>query len=405
MGDKKRVLVIGDAAYPLSTTGFGVVMGMVVQKFREAQWDVVHFARGLTREPQADTGFRVYLPSAMDPNGYTYVDQICEWEQPDLIFICADPGSIGEFRRNVQVRRVKNLVYSPVEGAPLLPPWSDMLREIVLSGGRVTTYTEFGRQTIEAGFAKDDPPHTIEVLPHGVDHAPFERYEGQMLRKKIREFLGWQDKFVVINVARNAGRKNLPKWMEAVKIASGLIPNLTAYLHTVPFENYFLGGHNLLELRKYYGLDDNTLSFHRELKEGTHGIPYEGVGQGRQELGMIDLYNAADLFLSTSGGEGWNLPLSEAAACGVPCVTPMYAGGWEASRSFAYGLHVENFETHPTGLRFASLHAEDVANVMSMLYANAELREKMGEAGIAATRNMKWEPTVSRLVSLACEMV
>ena len=161
----------------------------------------------------------------------------------------------------------------------------------------------------------------------------------------------------------------------------------------------------MLELRKYYGLDDNTLSFHRELKEGTHGIPYEGVGQDRQGLGMIDLYNAADLFLSTSGGEGWNLPLSEAAACGVPCVTPMYAGGWEASRSFAYGLHVDNFETHPTGLRFASLHAEDIAYVMSMLYANAELREKMGEAGIAATRNMKWEPTVTRLVSLACEVV
>lgn len=399
-----RVLVIGDAAFPLSTTGFGIVIGKVITAFRDSGWDVVHFARGLSAPPSTgEPDFRVYIPPTIDPNGYRYVDQICEWETPDLIFMCADPGSIGEFRRNVEVRRVPNLVYCPTEGGPLLSPLSDVMREIVMDGGRVTTYTEFSRDVIAAGFTADDPPHRIEILPHGGDHVAFEMYDGS-IRAALRKKLGWENRFVVMNVARNAGRKNLPKWMEALKLAHEESDDILGYLHTVPFENYFLAGHNLLALRKHYGMED-YLQFHVSLRDGVKGIQYEGFGQGGDTLGLIDLYNASDLFVSTSGGEGWNLPVTEAAACGLPCVVPMYAGGWEAAKDFAYGLPVPQFETHPTGLRMASLHPGDIADVILSLKANLSMRHSMRQDGFRATSKMKWSPTVKRLVQIANEIV
>ncbi len=39
---------------------------------------------------------------------------------------------------------------------------------------------------------------------------------------------------------------------------------------------------------------------------------------------MASLYNAADVYVCTSRGEGWNLPLTEAAACGVPVIAPRH---------------------------------------------------------------------------------
>jgi hypothetical protein len=41
---------------------------------------------------------------------------------------------------------------------------------------------------------------------------------------------------------------------------------------------------------------------------------------------MAALYNAADVFLFPSKGEGWGLPLIEALACGIPCIATCYSG-------------------------------------------------------------------------------
>ncbi len=42
------------------------------------------------------------------------------------------------------------------------------------------------------------------------------------------------------------------------------------------------------------------------------------------DAGLCKIYNAADLLLSTSLGEGWGLPLTEAMACGTPVAGPKH---------------------------------------------------------------------------------
>ncbi len=44
---------------------------------------------------------------------------------------------------------------------------------------------------------------------------------------------------------------------------------------------------------------------------------------------MADLYRSADCFISTSRGEGWNLPAMEAMACGIPAIALKWSGHME----------------------------------------------------------------------------
>lgn len=399
---KPRVLVLGDAAYPLSKTGFAIVLGQVIPAFQAAGWDVVHFARGLTTPPAETPTYRIHLPPLGDPNGSSYLDQLCQWEQPDLVFINADPGSILEMRRAVEIRRAPNLVYTPTEGEPLLSPWADTMQEILWMGGQVTTYTRFSHDAIRAGL-KEEPKREIEALPHGIDHAPFRKYDAAE-RENLRRHLGWTDSFIVMNVARNAGRKMWCRLFEGLSIARKKNPRLKLYAHTVAFENYFLGGHNLLEMRKYFGLE-GAAQFHAEMRDGSHGIEYEGIGQGKNKVGLIDLYNAADLFVSTSGAEGWNLPLCEAAACGLACVTPAYSGAWEIAQDWAYPIVVDNYETHPTGLRYAAVRPASVSKAIVELAENRRKRDELAARGQQAAQKLRWQPTAARLVELAGELL
>jgi glycosyltransferase involved in cell wall biosynthesis len=43
---------------------------------------------------------------------------------------------------------------------------------------------------------------------------------------------------------------------------------------------------------------------------------------GRTEAEMARLYRSCDAYVTASRGEGWNLPMCEAAACGLPVVAP-----------------------------------------------------------------------------------
>ncbi len=42
-----------------------------------------------------------------------------------------------------------------------------------------------------------------------------------------------------------------------------------------------------------------------------------------------NLYNVADIYVTSTGAEGWNLPVPEAMSCGIPCIIPNNTTGPE----------------------------------------------------------------------------
>ena len=399
--DKFRILFVGDPSYPISNTGFGIATAKIIEGLvKSERFRILHLPRGMLAHHVApkDLPFTVYVPPVSDPNGWHYCGTIADWENPHLIIFESDPQSISEWRKNTQVRRVPNLVHCPVEGAPLLRPWADEMK-MIQPQGRITCYTEFARQALYSGMETTE--HPIEVLGLGLDHANFRKY-APAERNRIRALLGWTDKFVVMNVARNAGRKMLPRLMDAMQIVHASHPEALLYLHTQAFENFYLGGHNLLELRRQKGMEDYCF-FYQKLRDAMQGIPYE-ANPPDDPLGLIDFYNAADLFVSVSGAEGFNLPNCEAAACGLPVMAPMYSGGWEVAQHFARGIPVDNFETHPSGTRMAAVRPQMVADCIMEDMENRDLLAERARNGQAYVQRFKWQPTVDRLVELAIEL-
>jgi hypothetical protein len=108
------------------------------------------------------------------------------------------------------------------------------------------------------------------------------------------------------------------------------------------------------------------------------------------------LYHSADAFVSTSRGEGWNMPLMEAMACGLPAI----ATDWGAHREFFHGGVGYPLEVRGTvpadarcpyyeGFRWADPDPEHLRALLREVYEN---REEARRRGAAAAREVadKW---------------
>lgn len=100
---------------------------------------------------------------------------------------------------------------------------------------------------------------------------------------------------------------------------------------------------------------------------------------------LASLYRSADAYVSASRGEGWDMPLMEAMACGVPSI----ATDWGAHREFvtdenAYLLNVRG--TIPavarcpyyTGFRWADPDPEHLSHLLRRVFENRDEAKRRG---------------------------
>jgi len=369
----KRILVVSDPAFPLSTTGFAMPCRAVIDGLMAAGFRVIHLARGSeyrdTDLPKEWDGkpIKIFGTPVDDLNGYHYLGYLLDveanFDDVDCIVYIADPQSIRAWRTNVQARMIfankprPTVTYGPTEGGPLLKPESTCLAEIITTGGIVSTYTQFSADVMTRAIkkamvpGKPCPDFQIRIIPHGVDHAPFRQFS-PIQRADVRKRFGWTDKIVVMNVARNSGRKMWPSLFKAISLLGSKYPNLILYAHTAPFERFFLEGHNLSEIANNLDIDQRVIYPDRSL-DPWHGVPFER---------LIAAYNAADIFVTPSGAEGWNLPVSEAAACGLPVICTTYSGMWEQARDYAIPLEPDGYTTHSNGSELAYVSPHQIAD-------------------------------------------
>jgi GT2 family glycosyltransferase/glycosyltransferase involved in cell wall biosynthesis len=118
------------------------------------------------------------------------------------------------------------------------------------------------------------------------------------------------------------------------------------------------------------------------------------------------LYRSADAFVSVSHGEGWNMPLMEAMACGLPTI----ATDWGAHQEFvhagnAFPLRVRKLVParakcpYYDGFRWADPDSEHLRFLLRHVYEN---RDEAQVRGQAAAREMAtrwtWEAAAQRIV-------
>lgn len=155
----------------------------------------------------------------------------------------------------------------------------------------------------KAGFNREQ----VIIVPHGVDVATFRPLPA--VRNQIRSRLGiGSGEFVFLSIGAMTGNKGIDLLLRSfAKICGGF-----------PHARLVLKG-----LDPLYGSRDLLSKSLRllpayEQQKAVDKIIYLGESLSHQEMAM--LYQAADVYVSPYRAEGFNLPVLEAAACGLPVI-------------------------------------------------------------------------------------
>ena len=221
-------------------------------------------------------------------------------------------------------------------------------------------------------------PENYTVIPHGIDLKSFHQVD----RTKCRRFFNIpKDAFLVGNINRNQSRKRLDLTIRAfAKFAKGK-SKVYLLLHSARNDP---GGWDLSQLAHYYDIADKVIPSHKFFEDKTATIV---------ELNRI--YNALDVQVNTSGGEGWGLPSFEGAASSIPQLVP----DWSATREI-WGGHGELIKvasvihnTSSINLMHCAIDCDDLVDKLNRLYEDKTHREQVGEQCYQVTQReeYKWE--------------
>ena len=373
---------MGDS--PLIQTGFGRVNNIATKRFQEEGWEVASVAGLTTEPPQDDKGIRFYVPSSpSDVLGIGDINDAVLDFKPDVAYMTADPGSVTALAYGLP--DMPAFAYIPVEGEPVANrDWRLVFRTIPL-----VACTKYGSDLIRQTVNRQVP-----YIYHGVDHDIF-RVTG--VRDDVRKMMKWEDKFVITCVSTNVRRKQIPRLMQAV---SSLIhhykqDDIILYLHTIPFQNYWLEGWNLMEVASAVGIEKETF-FHPFMVKRGSSIP-ERTGELRNP-GLADLIEGSDLFVLPSQVEGFGLPIAEAMACGVPVLVTKYAAGWEVASPAGRGIPIGDWEVHKSGTFYANVSVDGLAKEILRLKRNPKELARMSESGLRRAQDFQWSSFTESLI-------
>jgi glycosyltransferase involved in cell wall biosynthesis len=149
----------------------------------------------------------------------------------------------------------------------------------------------------------------VNYLPYGIDCSIFKPRD----KAEAREELGLDpDVWLAVTVAANKGypaRKAWPEILMAWREFSSVHDDVALYLHT-RIKHIAKEGIDFVPLIKSLGLD-GKVAF----------ADQDALAVGYDNDDLATLYQAADVMLLPSMGEGFGLPVAEAQACGCPVIT------------------------------------------------------------------------------------
>ncbi len=322
-GKKTKILWVGDGVAP---TGFARVNHNIIKNLSE-NYEVHHLAINYRGDPH-EYAHKIYpaaVPTAnmQDVWGFARFVNLIAVIRPDIIFILNDPWVIQQYLaliieakgRIPNIEKIPVVVYFPVDATEHDAYWFRDYNELVK---KVCVYTEFGKRVIlETGAVN---PSIIEIIPHGTAKDTFYPIKDikdakgniiktgmQLAREAILPITQKPEllnSFIVLNANRNQPRKRIDITIKAfAKFVKDKPKNVKLYLHMGTQDM----GWDIVKLAVRYSFDERLIITSNS--PSLSWVPDE-------KLNMI--YNACDVGLNTSMGEGWGLCSWEHAATGRP---------------------------------------------------------------------------------------
>ncbi len=398
-----RILIIGDAVAP---TGFARVIRSIFAPLQN-DFELHQLATRYDGRPH-DYSWRLY-PAAKGKSvyGYDQIVPLVDEIKPAIVFLLYDiPFQIpylAELRKASAQPKV--VMYSPVESGPIAPEIMQQLEGV----SRYVLYTEYGRSEIansveqvrrqQPGFQFPE----LEVIPHGVDtdrFYPLGDDEGDIPARRLdaRRAMKFDDEehlnaFIVLNANRNMPRKRIDLTMQGFALFANDKPaNVKLYLHMATEDT----GWNVAVLAKRYGIFDRLMMTRAD-----------NVRPQFSDEQLNLLYNACDVGITTTTGEGWGMVSFEHAATRAAQIVPRHtslAQLWEGAAEF---IDPVMKLTYPGNLTEGHIVTpEGIATALDRVYRDREYRRSLAEAAYKnATRSeFAWNSIASRWKQLFIEV-
>lgn len=388
------VVVVGDGVVP---TGFARVLHSILGRLHE-RYELHHLAINYQGEPHGHP-WSIYAPGAVG------LRELVERVRPRLVFLLNDlwllGGYLDELRAAARRRRAPAppvVAYSPVDAGPLEP---EMLAPLAALD-RLVLYTRFGRAEVRAGLAHlrrlrrvGDFPR-LSIIPHGVDADLFRPLVAGAAGRSASRAAARRELFgdpalhdggiwIVLNANRNQPRKRIDITIKGFALfARDKPPGVRLYLHMGLVDC----GWDVVALARRHGIEDRLIVTAEE--RYLPGVPDEVLNR---------IYNACDVGINTSLGEGWGLVNLEHAATGAAQVVPRHSACAEIWEGAAELMEPTLSITQEGILTEGHLIApEEVAAALGRLYADPSLLARRAAAAYAvATRpGYRWDAIARR---------
>jgi glycosyltransferase involved in cell wall biosynthesis len=401
-----RLLIFGHHSH----TGFGVVTEAIGGRLARMGVDVRVLALNHRGEPvRGDLAGRVWpleylgqhvrnaAAAGIDGTLWTTLDPEDDWK-PDAVLAIADvSGLLNYIGQSVEPWKALPVYhYCPIEGDNLPPAWRQLWAQF-----SPVAMSDFGQKVISEHIGVPVPR-----IYHGVDTETFFpaspgrpiRFDGGVMRSKddCKAKFGLEGRKVILRADRNVVRKNFDALLAAFVPIAQADPDVDLVLHCRPIDPE--------------GIDlwQELMRMPEDMRGRVKFTNAHDTFKGLPQAGLNCLYNAADIYMSTTGGEGFGLTLAEAMSAGVPVVST----GWAAEVEVIGpgGLLIPPLmDSYGEPVRYHSRFGMDwavpdpkafVGPVLDLL-ANPKRRRDLGSAGrLHVQRSFSWDVAAQQFHAL-----
>jgi glycosyltransferase involved in cell wall biosynthesis len=235
-------------------------------------------------------------------------------------------------------------------------------------------------------------PERIAVVPLGADTSIYYP-PSDSERRSLRQTFGWSDYFIFLNIGGQTDRKGIRPLLKAFAAAADKYPHARLVLK---------GSELLYPSRDEIAAACRVVLTDAEKAKVLPRLIYSGSQLSFAQIAQ--LYRAADAYVSPYLAEGFNLPVLEAAACGLPVICTAGGPTDDFTRS-DFSLLVESkFRAVEIAGETLFILAPEWQHLTELMQAAIEQPALAARARLAGPRfvaeNFTWKHAVDRLLDV-----
>lgn len=345
------------------------------------------------RGDHVDSLMRFYLPTQLVPTdiyGQSRFVELIGKIVPDAIWVLNDPAVIMGFMFNSpwdperllwsgfpigdQAYRPPIVHYCPIDGYESPGAWNILDQRVT----RVAM-SHFGKTTM---------PNS-PVVWHGVDHDVFK----PMDKRAAKKMLGYDpDRFLIVRADKQSIRKDYPSLWKALRPLLRKYDDIDVHWHCLPRAS---DGYDMNAVR----FNDTDIRDRVNFSQNLTGFS----GWGDAELAV--LLAAADLYVTTSWGEGFGLLPLEAIACGTPVVATDCSSLTEVVGPGGLLVPPAGRITAPMGQEQCLPDVAGFTAAIEHLYRSRSRRKALAAAGIEHSMKFSWDNAAAQMEAILQQAV